>query len=154
MGRQDIPWELTCSGCGHQEVVSHEGMIERLRNVGMLRRELRPGADEVEALSSSAASRIACSECGTSGVTAEAVRADWESGVTCAACGRLIPAERVAAIPDTRFCVNCQDEGERGVQSEGEMEYCAKCGGLLEMRSSRGAGVTRWVMVCPYGCRQ
>ena len=39
-----------------------------------------------------------------------------EESVQCESCGEEIPAGRLQAVPNTRYCVNCKDEDESGLE--------------------------------------
>ena len=157
MAERENERELACPGCGWSESVDTRAMTDRLRAVGMLRRQVRPDASEVIALLTVAAAKMACPDCGGVGLSVENAAStdsgDWAEAATCAACGKPIPVERMRALPSTRFCVACQDDEERGT-ANGEEDYCPRCGAVMELRPSRGAGLTRFVMACPSGCRQ
>ena len=58
-----------------------------------------------------------------------------------------IPPERLEILPGTRRCVKCQNAAELG-DARDEPEFCPKCGSLVELRVSRGAGITRYKRVC------
>jgi Zn finger protein HypA/HybF involved in hydrogenase expression len=73
--------------------------------------------------------------------------ADWQAAVLCEVCRQPIPLERVEALPSARRCVACQGRSEAGIAVE-EPEYCPKCGSLVEIRVSRGTGITRYRRFC------
>ena len=58
-----------------------------------------------------------------------------------------IDPERVEALPGVKRCVACQNRDEAGVTME-EPEYCPQCGSLVEIRASRGPGITRYRRFC------
>jgi Zn finger protein HypA/HybF involved in hydrogenase expression len=72
---------------------------------------------------------------------------DWQQAILCKVCHQPIPPERLEVFPSSRTCVGCQDLADRG-QSPVEPEFCPKCGALLELRVSRGGGVTRYKQFC------
>ena len=39
-----------------------------------------------------------------------------EESIQCESCGEKIPAGRLLAVPNTRYCVNCKDEDEIGLE--------------------------------------
>jgi len=55
-------------------------------------------------------------------------------------------------FPHTRTCVTCQSREDLG-KSTGPAEYCPRCGNLMVVRQTRGAGLTRYVSTCP-SCRR
>jgi hypothetical protein len=97
-------------------------------------------------------SRLPCDRCRRTGLAVKletdgGERGEWEQVVVCEVCREPIPAERLAIKPSATRCVACQDAADRG-RSFVEPEYCPKCGSLLELRVSRGGGVTRYKLWC------
>jgi hypothetical protein len=76
---------------------------------------------------------------------------EWAMARSCEGCGRAIAYERLEVFPDTRLCVACQEQADRGEAADAD-QYCPRCGGLMKLGQSR-RGVTRYVMVCPK-CRR
>lgn len=58
-----------------------------------------------------------------------------EESVQCESCGEEIPAGRLQAVPNTRYCVNCKDEDESGLERgtvfppvpQGMRKNCPRC---------------------------
>jgi hypothetical protein len=67
--------------------------------------------------------------------------------VLCEVCQAPIPPERLEALAGVKRCVACQGRTEAGVAIE-EPEYCPHCGALVEIRLSRGGGITRYRRFC------
>ena len=126
-------------------------MLRRLHAIGRLRRAQDPDPEVVQELFAASAGRFPCGECGRVGLTIESVEdefeKDWPEIRTCSSCGAAIPAERVSLFPNVTLCVACQQMSERGGEGE-ETEYCPKCGAPVEVRPTRGPGVTRYEMAC------
>ena len=59
-----------------------------------------------------------------------------------------IDPERREAIPGTRRCATCKEQAETGALAEDEPDYCPHCGALVEVRVSRGGGITRYKRFC------
>ena len=72
---------------------------------------------------------------------------DWQQAVICQICREPIPPERLEVFPNSIRCAKCQDLADRGAEPV-PPEYCPKCGALLEMRVSRGGGITRYKQFC------
>ena len=118
-----------------------------LRGVGMLKREKEPNPGLVEELFLQTAGRFACPECRAVGLTAGEPReeeVDWGEARSCDECGKPIPPERLEVFPDATVCAACKEAGPTT-----EREFCPQCGAVLQMRRSGGAGISRYVMVCP-----
>jgi hypothetical protein len=137
--------------CGANDAAS------RLRLIGLLRREKDPDEDALAELLIDAAPRMTCPGCRAKGTLratpSEALPEDWEDGnwqaaVLCEICRQPIPFERLEALPGSRRCVDCQGKAETGSLAEDEPEYCPKCGALVELRVSRGTGITRYKRCC------
>jgi hypothetical protein len=73
---------------------------------------------------------------------------DWQSAVLCEVCRKPIPFERLDAIPAAKRCAQCQERTESGGADESEPDFCPKCGAPVEIRVSRGTGITRYKRVC------
>ncbi len=142
--------ELTCRVCGHRTVVGPTQMLERLRDVGMLRREKEPDLHLVHELFVARLDQLACDACHQVGLQWQLLddwEDDWQQGRDCEVCHQRIPAERLEVFPDTRRCRDCQQSAERGEDSA-EPEYCPRCGAIMQLRLQRGSGITRYVMSC------
>jgi Zn finger protein HypA/HybF involved in hydrogenase expression len=145
-------YELTCSNCGWQTVCGRDDAIARLRLIGQLRREPDPDEDLVATLFVEAAPRMTCPLCKEKRLaarpTVDDYADDWQAAVLCEICRAPIDAERLDAIPGTKRCAACQGKTEAGQLSEIEPDYCPNCGSLVEIRISRGSGITRYRRVC------
>jgi hypothetical protein len=146
--------ELTCSNCGWRTVCGREDAIARLKIVGLLRRDPDPDDDLIRALLTEAAPRMTCPLCKEQRLRAADHDAsqdnddgDWQTAVLCEVCRKPIDPERVEALPGVKRCVGCQGLSETGTDTE-EPEYCPNCGSLVELRASRGAGITRYRRFC------
>ena len=148
--------KLSCSQCGWQTTCGEAAITRRLRVLGLLKREAKPAEDLVRELLIANTKRLACDQCQTAGLVfseAEDCRdfdtdaGDWQQAVVCEVCKQPIPAERVEVFPDARRCVGCQDVADRGEEPE-ELEFCEKCGSLVELRVSHAGGMTRYKRFC------
>jgi RNA polymerase-binding transcription factor DksA len=72
---------------------------------------------------------------------------EWAQVIVCEICRQPIPDERLEFNPRATRCAACQDAADRGA-SFAEPEYCPKCGAIVELRVSRGGGVTRYKLWC------
>ena len=137
--------------CGPADAAS------RLRLIGQLRREKEPDEDSLAELLIDAAPRMTCPGCRAKG-TLHATHTDelpdewddrdWQAAVLCEVCREPIPPERLEVLPESRRCVTCQGQTERGTLPDEEPEFCPKCGALVELRVSRGTGITRYKRFC------
>jgi hypothetical protein len=144
-------YEITCGNCGWRSVCGPVDAAARLRLVGLLRREPDPGDDVLAALFVETAPRMTCPTCKEKRLraapAADADDGDWPAAVLCDVCRRPISAERLEAVPGTRRCASCQGLVESG-QTVDEPEYCPHCGAMVDIRVSRGGGMTRFKRVC------
>lgn len=145
--------ELVCRNCQWRTVCGRDDAIGRLRLIGLLRRDPDPDEDLLRVLFAEAAPRMTCPSCKEKRLHAidrdpnDTDDADWLSAVLCEVCRQPIPPERVEALPGVKRCVACQGRTEAGVAVE-EPEYCPNCGSLVEIRASRGTGITRYRRFC------
>jgi len=119
----------------------------------LLRRDVTPELDLLAELFRASAGKFACPECSAVGLAVRAVDDDgddeaWGMARKCDGCGQPIPKERVEALPNVRLCVACQSGDDRG-ETPGEREFCPRCGSVMVVRQSRGAGLARYALVCP-----
>jgi hypothetical protein len=145
--------ELVCRSCEWRTVCGREDAIGRLRLIGMLRRDPDPDEELLKALFFEAAPRMTCPICKEKRLHAVEYNPadddfdDWQAAVLCEMCRQPIPPERVEALPGVKRCVACQGRSESGVTDE-EPDYCPRCGSLVEIRASRGSGITRYRRFC------
>ena len=150
--------DLICPQCQARESLRPDQLLHRLRNAGVLRRAKDPDVDEIVQLAQANLARLTCASCGHVGLqldeSASNVDADedWGDPKPCERCKALIPAERLELFPGTTLCVKCQQASERG-DDGGAVEYCPRCGNIVQMRKARGDGISRYVMECP-SCRK
>lgn len=148
--------ELSCPACEHTVVCGPAEMIDQLRRVGMVRRDVQPEADLLAELFRSSASKFACPQCGAVGLIVQTIDEGddeaWGMARKCDVCGRPIDRERLEALPDARLCATCQASDERG-EATGPADYCPKCGNVMVVRPTRTRGVTRYELSCPT-CRR
>ena len=139
-----------CAHCGDEEVVDESKVVHRLREIGKLRHDKLPEREILTELVQAAAAELSCPACGKTGLTVEVVEEDfdWPEAKTCEGCGKRLDPERLELFPDAELCPECQRREESGESVTDEVEYCPRCGSLMEMRQTRGAGVTRYKMMC------
>ena len=144
--------ELICGNCGWRTVCGRDDAIGRLRLIGLLRRDPDPDDGLLRALYQSAP-RMTCPLCKEKRLHAADYDAsqdsddDWQTAVLCEVCRQPIDPERVEALPGVKRCVACQGRDEAGKDIE-EPEYCPHCGSIVEIRTSRGTGITRYRRFC------
>ncbi len=86
-------------------------MLRRVQQLGMLRRVGNPEPDLLEELFRSSVARMACSKCGQVGLQeSEQDDPEWGDERCCEVCGKMIPAERLQALPHARRCVHCESD--------------------------------------------
>jgi ssDNA-binding Zn-finger/Zn-ribbon topoisomerase 1 len=144
--------QLDCDGCGWRTLCGEGEILRRLRIVGQFRRATDPPEEMVREVLLAHGGALACDECMAAGlrVTLDPSQDDgdeWEQAIVCEICREPIPAERLEYLPGATRCVKCQDAADRG-RAFVEPEYCPKCGSLLELRVSRGGGITRYKLWC------
>lgn len=145
-------YEINCRNCKWRTVCGRGDAIARLRIIGLLRRDREPDDDVVAELLVESAPRMTCPLCKEKRLAAspsvdDAID-DWQAAVLCEVCREPISPERLEAIPGTKRCAACQGKTETGRLEEFEPDYCPNCGALVEVRVSRGSGITRYKRVC------
>lgn len=147
---------LKCLQCGWQTVCGEVEIVRRLRVLGQFKRATHPPEEMVRELLIANVGRLACDQCQSAGLVfsepeessdSHADAGDWQQAIVCEVCKKPIPPERVEVFPDAKRCVGCQDVADRGEEPE-ELEFCEKCGSLVELRVSRGGGITRYKRFC------
>jgi RNA polymerase-binding transcription factor DksA len=145
-------YELVCRRCHWRTVCGRDDAIARLRLLGLLRREPDPDATTLAELFVDAATRMTCPICREKALAAAPVddsdAEDWQAAVLCEVCRAPIPPERLEAIPGTKRCASCQGKAESGADLTSEPEYCPHCGAIMDLRVSRGSGITHYRRVC------
>ena len=144
-------YELNCRNCDWRTVCGRDDAIARLRIIGLLRRDREPDDDVVAELLVEASPRMTCPLCKDKRLSAshsiDDAADDWQAAVLCEVCREPIDPERLEAIPGTKRCAACQSKAETG-QLADESDFCPNCGALVEVRVSRGSGITRYKRVC------
>jgi len=150
-----ISLELVCQGCGWRTVCGRQDAIARLRFIGLLRRDPDPGDKFLEALFVESAGRLTCPVCKKKRLRAAPADGDgvdaadgWQAAVLCEVCRVPLPPERLEVLPGVKRCVACQGLEEAGATPTDAPEFCPRCGALIELRASRGAGITRYREFC------
>lgn len=150
------PAELLCPACHYTSVCGPAAMIDWLRRVRMVRHGMAPEPELLGELFRAAAAKFVCPNCGTTGLAVRPAHQEndeaWGMARRCEVCRQPIARERLQALPDARLCAACQATDECGAAS-GPAEYCPKCGSVMVVRPTRGAGVTRYRLTCPH-CRR
>ena len=145
-------FELICRRCHWRTVCGRDDALSRLRLIGLLRREPDPEDSLLAELFTDAAPRMTCPLCKHKSLSAtpsdDSDQENWPAAILCEICRAPIPAERLEAIPDARRCAKCQCLAESGALESSEPEYCPYCGAVVEVRMSRGTGITRYKRVC------
>ena len=141
--------ELHCEACTWHMLSGLLDIEKRLRIAGHLRRTEKPSAELVRELLNGVAPQMECPECGLAGlrVVPYEDEDDWATAKRCEVCRKAIPPERLEALPDATRCLDCQRAEETG-ETAAEVEYCPRCGSLLELRVSQRGGITRYRMFC------
>lgn len=148
--------DLVCPHCHERETLSFEDMQARLRAAGLLKRAKQPDEATVIELLKATIPAWSCDACGRQGLTLQPTREtledDWGDAKLCERCKTPIPAERLELFPKTTLCMNCQKNAEKDGGDNGEVEYCPRCGEIMQLKRTT-VGIARFVMVCP-GCKR
>ncbi len=140
--------ELRCPDCAWSEVCGPDAVARWLSSEKKIRPGREPAYEIMTELLGGVAGQLKCPRCGRTGLLAGPARdaAAWTDDVICSSCRRRISPERIEAVPGTRLCATCQQAEEAG--GAGEVEYCPRCGSVMQLRLSRSPGISRYVMQC------
>jgi hypothetical protein len=145
-------FELICRNCGWRTVCGRDDAIARLRLIGLLRREREPDDEFISTLFVDAAPRMTCPLCKEKSLFARPATLDdtddWRTAILCEVCREPISPERLEALPGVKRCATCAAKAESGELEGLEPDFCPNCGALIEVRVSRGSGITRYKRVC------
>jgi ssDNA-binding Zn-finger/Zn-ribbon topoisomerase 1 len=152
---ETILFEMRCSQCHWVEIWGLERAMRELVRMGRYRIVADFNPEIIRELFLIYAVRMDCPNCGVTGLITRIAPKEswtWTDEVCCEHCGKIIPTERLAAVPNTTLCVNCQSAIEHG-ERQGDAEYCPRCGAVMVLKSlAVNNGITRPTLVCP-GCR-
>ena len=144
---------LRCPFCNHRTVCDKLQLAQRLRSMGMLKRDSSPNWKFVLALLESVADTMACEECLKPGLIISLLDTgddeDWGQARKCLGCNTPIAPERLEIFPNTELCPACQTREENGEAVGTDIDYCSKCGDILTVKRAPGSGVARYVVRCP-----
>ena len=141
--------ELSCRQCHWRETCGPEDIAGWLRKTGKLRAGRVPELAVLYELLEASAPALVCPKCGQTGlgVAVALDDEDWPDLVSCEACGKPIPKERLEAIPGTPLCAACQHLSDLG-HPKPRQDFCPRCGASLEVRVATVGGATRYVLAC------
>jgi len=161
--QQAIHFEIRCPHCNTLDLWGLECALRALVKSGRYRTRADFDPDMIRELFIIHADKIDCLDCGQKGLSARIAPNDnccgthcslpwtWADEVCCKHCGKIIPPERLAAVPGTMLCVQCQSALERGDPGD-TVEYCPRCGEIMTLKSVLTGGITRYEPTCP-NCR-
>ena len=157
---------LSCRKCGWRTTCGEDELARRLRTLGLLRRSPHPPTELVSELLRVNAHRLTCDTChsvglaiveaddgGPASLYSPVILAgsendgDWQQARLCQICREPIDPDRLEIFLDAKRCAKCQNTADQGAEAD-LPEFCPKCGALLEMRVSRGGGITRYRQFC------
>jgi hypothetical protein len=154
---------IECGKCGWRTTCGEDELARRLRTLGLLRRAPHPPTELLSELLRVNIHRLACDACHNTGLYSPPISAgamagsenfvesdddgNWQQARICEICREPTSPDRLEVFPTARRCAKCQDIADRGVEPA-SIEYCPKCGAVLEMRVSGGGGITRYKQFC------
>lgn len=146
---EEILFDLQCHACSWHAICGPLEIEKHLRAAGHMRRVERPDAELVRELLAGVGMQLHCPDCGQAGLRMNRFEEedDWATARCCEICRQPISPERLEALPDAKRCMTCQQAEDRG-QTKQEIEYCERCGAILELRVSRRSGITRYQLFC------
>lgn len=153
--REYLRWH--CKACRYEEQTAVAELFQRLQKLGLMKRADEPDLAVALELARSSVQRSPCPRCKGNDFAPELCTQadddeDWGDPKPCSACGKLIPAERIALFPEVELCTKCQQRLDSGNTTAVD-DYCPHCGTPMTMRQGRGPGLTRYELICP-SCRR
>ena len=148
---QTILFEVRCPDCRFVELWGLERALRELVRAGRYHPRADFDPDMVRELFLIHIDKINCPECDRKGLTAHIASKNtwsWADETCCEQCGKIIPPERLAALPGATLCVTCQTAIERG-ETLGPVEYCPRCGEIMVLKALASGGITRYERSCP-----
>ncbi len=147
-------YEITCSNCGWRTVCGLNDAIVRLRLAGHFRREREPDEETVAVLLVESTPLMTCPLCKEKR-RSRGLRLNrtlmMVPTIGKRQCCAIFVASRSIRSEWRRYLgrsgAACQGKAESGQLTE-EPDYCPNCGALIEVRVSRGSGITRYRRVC------
>ncbi len=144
---------VRCPYCNHRTIDDKLQLAQRLRQIGMLKRDTSPSWSFMRALLESAAKTMACEQCLKTGLIVTTLDSgsdeDWGQARKCLGCQQAISAERLEVFPNSELCPACQTREENGEAVGTDVDYCSRCGDVLTVKRASGSGVARYVIRCP-----
>ena len=137
--------------------MDHDARVMLLRAIGLLKRDKQPDPEFVNSLFAARQGDLHCPQCGDNPLQSLAAKPSatdieeddeqWGMARRCSVCRQTIPTERLEVLPDTDLCNQCARSG-RTKEGEETREFCPRCGGLMKISTSGGAGLSRYQMRC------
>ncbi len=148
MFRDRIQTDLTCRKCRFTQRCGPTLMMERLADIGMMKRDADPSLELLLELVRSAADRLHCPRCDGVGLAVTEADDDaWDEVRHCERCRAPIPVERIEVFPDATRCAACQNASDQG--SDQEREFCKHCGSVMSVQLRRTPGSAAYQLKCP-----
>ena len=146
--------DVDCPTCGWQRSCNDALMVEMLRAIRKLSVRKAPSGSILIEIFRDSLSQMPCPGCQHTGLreTVADEGDDWQEVKQCETCGKPIEWERLSVLPDATRCVACQRADEKG-EPAADQEYCERCGAPMKIVTSRGPGISRYVLRCSRGCR-
>ncbi|GAB6164907.1 hypothetical protein JCM19992_09070 [Thermostilla marina] len=145
-------YRLRCKQCGWVVEESQADLVRRLRAAKKIRARMLPTDDVLAELFPQLCAGLRCPDCNHVGLSLSSADHAWDEPRLCEGCGRRIPRERLAHVPDALLCRDCQTKSEAGEPLRNE--FCPKCGAPMRLAvASRGTTQFRWVCTNTPPCR-
>ena len=143
-------FQITCQSCNEQRVENVITMHQKLATLGKLTKQVEPEVELVLELFRTTPQTAKCNSCGKTNVAIAPVADEFDDLAPrrCNLCNTVIDAERLEVLPDVETCTACAANPKTQMAAS---DYCALCGDLMVLVSTRRRGVTQYISRCN-GC--
>lgn len=125
-------------------------MHQKLATLGKLTKQVEPEEGVVLELYRTTAQTAKCNSCGKANIAIAPVADEFDDLTPrrCNLCDTVIDTERLEVLPNVETCTPCAANPKTQLQSS---DFCAWCGDLMVLVSTRRRGITQYISRCN-GC--
>ncbi len=146
--------DLVCSDCHSRQTLDRVGRLKWLQRLGHLRKVTDPQSPLIDELFRAQVSQFACSHCAAKHLVVQPCapskqkEEDWGGSRLCRDCRKPISKERLEALPNAEFCIQCQQAEVCASACESlSDESCPRCGSWLHWQAPTSS-LSQYRLVC------
>jgi len=143
-------FQITCQSCNEQRVENVITMHQKLATLGKLTKQVEPEEGVLLELFRTTPQTAKCNSCGKASIAIAPVADEFDDLAPrrCNLCNMVIDAERLEVLPDVETCAPCAANPKTQLNGS---DFCALCGDLMALVSTRRRGITQYISRCN-GC--